>query len=215
MFSLSGMRRALHRFGLAAVVLAALALVPPVTASPADNRWVGLDSGRVGDFLWSVKAKRPDGPAGEGPRGAQHPCLMVGTTLELDPLTHLRSKYRMCLGAAERLQGVDPPLIASGVQKVGAGSVRATAVGMIFAPGVRSVHVTYSNGASAKIPLHQLTPDQARDAHLQRFRYTAFAVRGLWCAERLVSLDASGRPLWDSGADDYECDPESLVATAP
>jgi hypothetical protein len=76
---------------------------------------------------------------------------------------------------------------------------------MIFSPAVRSVNVTYSSGGSARIPLHQLSPGQARDANLHPFRYTAFAVRGLWCAERLVSLDASGRPLWDSGADGYDC----------
>lgn len=206
------MRKALNRFVLAAVALAALGLAPQVAATPGGNKWVGLDSGRVGDFLWSVKAKRPDGPAGNGPQGANHPCLLVGTTLELGPLAHLRSKYRMCLGAADRLSATDPPLVASGVQKADASSVEATAVGMIFAPAVSRVRVTYASGGTATISLHKLSPGQARDANLHRFRYTAFAVRGLWCAERLVSLDAAGRELWDSGADDYECDPESLVA---
>ncbi len=206
------MRKALQRFTLAAVALAALSLAPQVAAAPDGNQWVGLDSGRVGDFLWSVKAKRPDGPAGHGPQGAKHPCLLVGTTLELGPLTHLRSKYRMCLGAADQLNPADPPLVASGVQRVDSSSVEATAVGMIFAPAVSRVRVTYASGGTATLPLHKLSPVQARDASLNRFRYTAFAVRGLWCAERLVSLDAAGRPLWDSGADDYQCDPESLVA---
>ena len=86
---------------------------------------------------------------------------------------------------------------------------------MIFAPAVERVRVTYGSGATATLSLNQLSRGQARDANLHRFRYTAFAVRGLWCAERLVSLDAAGRPLWDSGTDENECDPESLVASLP
>ena len=207
------MRQGLHRIILAGAVAATLLLVPQVAAAPAPNPWVGLDSGRVGDLLWSVKAKRPDGAAGQGAKGAKHPCLMVGTTLEVGPLTHLRSKYRMCMGQADDLSPDEPPLIASGVQKSNAQSVEGTAVGMIFSPEVRKVRVEFATGATQTLALSQLSPGQARDAKLHRFRYTAFAVPGLWCAERLVSLDASGKPLWDSGGDDYECDPESLVAS--
>ena len=58
---------------------------------------MGLDSGRVGDYLWEVKAKRQAG--GGGQAGAQRPCLHgrhdVGTgalQLPAQPVPGLRRR---------------------------------------------------------------------------------------------------------------------------
>jgi hypothetical protein len=76
---------------------------------------------------------------------------------------------------------------------------------MIFAPAARRLRVTLAGGESRTIHLAGLRASQARRAGLAPFRYAAFAVHGEWCAERLVTQSASGRVLWDSGVDGYEC----------
>ena len=172
-----------------------------IAAAAQSDPWTGLKSGRVGDYLWEVKAKRKDG----GQAGAQQPCLMVGTTWELGPFNYRRSRYRACAGAEGHLTAADPPLIATGVQPSSGDSVDMTAVGMIFAPAARRVRITRSDGGQETIQLHRFSYRQAREARLTRFEYAAFATRGVWCAERIVSLSATGKTLWDSGTDGFPC----------
>ena len=70
---------------------------------------------------------------------------------------------------------------------------------MIFAARVRRVRISFLDGSRTTIHLEALQPGQARSAGLQRLRYAALAVHGRWCPQRLVSEDAAGRTLWDSG----------------
>jgi len=156
----------------------------------------------VGEYLWEVKAKRKDGA---GQAGAQQPCLLVGTTWEVGPFDYRRSRYRACAGGEGHLTAADPPLIATGVQPSSGESVDMTAVGMIFAPAARRVRITLSDGSQETIRLHRFSRRQARSARLSRFEYAAFAIHGLWCAERVVSLSATGGTLWDSGTDGFTC----------
>jgi hypothetical protein len=187
-----------------------------VAAGQGSDSWTGLDSGRVGDYSWEVKAKRQPG-AGGGQQGAQRPCLMVGTTWELGPFNYHRSRFRACAGAGGHLTATDPPLLATGVQPSSGETVKMTAVGMIFAPAVRQVQITLSGGRQETVHLHKFSPNQARSARLSRFEYAAFAIRGLWCAERLVSQSGTGKTLWDSGTDEFGCsgDGSSESAGAP
>jgi hypothetical protein len=182
------------------------------SAAPATRAWVGLDNGRVGDYLWEVKAKRRQGSAGRA--GAERPCLLVGTTWELGPFNYRRSRFRACTGPGGRLTASEAPLIATGVQPSSGTSVDMTAVGMIFAPAVRRVQVTLSDGRQQAIPLLKLKPSQARSARLDRFEFAAFAFRGLWCAERMVSESATGKILWDSGTDAFSCGAGGSGATS-
>ena len=182
------------------------------SAAPAPEAWVGLDNGRVGDYLWEVKAMRRQGAAGQA--GAQRPCLMVGTTWELGPYNYRRSRFRACTGPAARLTAAEAPLIATGVQPSSGTSVDMTAVGMIFAPAVSRVQVTLSDGRQQTVHLQKLKPSQARSARLNRFEYAAFSFRGLWCAERMVSESAAGKILWDSGTDGFSCGAGGSDATS-
>jgi hypothetical protein len=103
------------------------------------------------------------------------------------------------------LTATDGPLIASAGQPSDGASPKITDVGMIFAPEVRRVQITLAGGNRRTIRLDELSPIQARRAGLGRFRYAAFVVHGTWCAEQLVSQNATGKTLWDSGADEYAC----------
>jgi hypothetical protein len=196
--------RAWWKFALLAAALLAAAVATQASAASRAGGWVGLASGQVGDYVWSVKTKPSEGGPSAGRDGAERPCIYVGTTWEIGPYSYRRSKYRQCAGPG-RLGPSEPPLIASGAQPSTGANVDMTAVGMIFPSVARRVRVTLAGGQAKTIPLHQLSPGQARKAGLRRFRYAAFAVHGIWCAERLVSLDAQGRALWDSGPAEYSC----------
>jgi hypothetical protein len=182
------------------------------SAAPATRAWEGLDKGRVSDYLWEVKAMRRQGTGGRA--GAQRPCLLVATTWELGPFNYRRSRFRACTGPAGRLVAAEAPLVATSVQPSSGTTVDMTAVGMIFAPAVSRVQVTLSDGRVQTVHLQKLKPSQARSAHLDRFEYAAFAFRGLWCAERMVSESATGRVLWDSGTDAFSCGADGSDATS-
>jgi hypothetical protein len=167
------------------------------------DRWIGLDSGKLGIYQWEVKAKRK--ARGGGRAGARRPCILVGTTWKVGPYNFRRSRYRACAGLKGHLTATDPPLVATGVQPSTGTSVDMTAVGMIFAPAVHHVRVVLSGGRTQTLRLHRFSRRQARSARLGRFEYAAFARRGLWCAERMVALSASDKTLWDSGTDEFGC----------
>lgn len=193
-------RGSIGRLGLAAFALLALAVAPAAAAKP--RPWTGLAGGQVGDISWSVKAKRSAGRDGAGRGGTRRPCLLVGTKWQVGPFDYRRSKFRRCAPTPPGgLSPSEPPLIASGVQPGAGGAPRLTAVGMIFSPAARRVRATFSDGSRETIRLELPTPLQSQRAGLGRFRYAAFAVRGAWQAERLVSLNAKGRRLWDSGTE--------------
>ena len=152
---------------------------------PRFRPWVGLDNGRVADYLWEVES---DAPAGIGRAGGRPASLPAGRTVwELGPFNYRRSRFRACTGPAARLVAAEAPLVATSVQPSSGTTVDMTAVGMIFAPTVRRVQVTLSDGSLQTVHLEQLKRSQARSAHLDRFEFAAFAFRGLWCAERMVA----------------------------
>jgi hypothetical protein len=184
---------------LAGLVLFVSIGVQKAPAATGSDPWTGLKSGRVGDYLWEVKAKRKAGT------GAQQPCLLVGTTWELGPFNYRRSRYRACAGEEGHLTASDPPLVATGVQPSSGMNIDMTAVGMIFAPAARSVRITLSDGSQETIQLRRFSAKQAHSARLSRFEYAAFARQGVWCAEQMVSYSGTGKVLWDSGTDGFSC----------
>jgi hypothetical protein len=197
---------------LASVALLALAIQPALAAAPKPGPWIGLAGGKVGKYEWTVRAHRPGGAAGAGPRGPQRPCLWVGASLKIGRYSYRRSKYQDCAGRGEHLKAGGPPLLATATPPSTGASVEITAVGMMFAPGARRVRITLSDGTTATVRLGQLSAKQAHEARLARVRYAAFVVRGVWCAERMVSLDAQGRTLWDSGTDTNACNLDAFTS---
>src|SRR3954454_20214963 len=87
--------------GVAAATMAVLAFM--LSAQPAAARaqegWLGLAAGHVGDYDWTVSAKRRSGSTGAGQQGARRPCLLVGTTWQTGPYSYLRNKNRQCAGS--------------------------------------------------------------------------------------------------------------------
>jgi hypothetical protein len=187
---------------IAAMAILGLAFGPAAGATSDHDRWFGLAGGHVGHYTWTVEAKPQSGV--QGARGGGEPCLLVGTTLQIDPFNLLRNRNRQCAGPGG-ISATDPPLVANGVQPSSGGPADITVVGMIFPPAARRLRVTLAEGGTRSIDLRQLSAAQARASGLKPFRYAAFAARGEWCAERLVSENGRGRVLWDSGTDSYQC----------
>jgi hypothetical protein len=194
------------------LAFAALALISffaamaPATGSPVASPWVGLANGRLGDYRWTVKIKRQEGRAGAGQDGALRPCILVRTKWEVGDYNYRRSSYRACAQAPGHLDAKDPPLVGSGVQPGAGAAPGVTAVGMVVARAVKRVRVVLANGTGQTIRLHQLSRRQASAAELGRFRYAAFAVHGEWCAKRVITLNAGGAALWDSGEEEDGCE---------
>jgi hypothetical protein len=183
-------------------LLGVLALSAPFAApaiSASHGPWARLAAEDRGSYQWSVKAGAS--------AAAKRPCLLVAASLRTGPLEYHRSAYRECAPTAA-LSRTGPPLIASAAQPSTGPSVKMSAIGMIFSPAARRVRITLAGGRTETIRLRRFEPAHARGIELPPFRYAAFAIRGEWCAERLVSLGASGAVLWDSGIDDYACGSE-------
>ena len=187
------------------VVLALLALSAlPADAPAQPSPWTRLAGGRLGGHLWSVKLKPSQGPRGAS-QGPRNPCVMVGMMVRHGPFDFDRTRLRRCTRAPEHLSASAPPLIAAAEQPGQAGTSPLSTVGIVLASAVRRVRVTFAGGRKMTIALRPLTPSEASAASLASLRYAAFAVRGPWCPERLVSQDAAGKTLWDSGPNGYAC----------
>jgi hypothetical protein len=193
------MRRARRLlFGLLGVLALSAPFAAPAISAP-HGPWAKLAAEDRGSYQWSVKASAS--------AAAKRPCLLVAASWRSGPLESHRSTYRECAPTAA-LSRTGPPLIASAAQPSAGASVKMSAIGMIFPPAARRVRITLVGGRTESVPLRSFEPAHARRIELPPFRYAAFAIRGEWCAERLVSLSASGAVLWDSGVDDYACGSE-------
>jgi hypothetical protein len=184
-----------HRL-LTTTVLLALA-IPLLLAEGAGalgsggGSWVNLDGGRNGRLTWVVAA------------GGS--CLRVGTTWRTGPLSFLRQRSRACVRVGARRRASQPPVIARATQPSDGAAAKMTAVGALVPRAVDRLEVTFQNGTTREFPLHSVSPRQAHATRLGRYRYAAFVVDGPWCTERIVTFNAAGRALWDSGIDEYPC----------
>jgi hypothetical protein len=186
-----------------AVAAALVVLSAAVAQASATERGQSVDlaGGRLGNYEWSVRVQRPAG----GAPAAQRPCLSVSALWRRGRFDYRRTRFRQCAEASGRLAAADGPLVASAGQPSDRSSARITAVGMLFAPSVARVKITLAGGNTRTVRLDKLTSSQAQAAGLRPVRYAAFVVHGNWCAERLVSENAAGKTLWDSGVDEYTC----------
>jgi hypothetical protein len=126
---------------------------------------------------------------------------MIRAKWELGPFSFRGISYRKCADLAEGLATTAPPLVASGTAPSRGDTTKLTAVGMIFAPAVRSVRITSRGGEVSTVTARRSSSQQSRTAELGRFKYAAFSVRGPWCAASMTTLGSSGRVLWDGEVD--------------
>jgi hypothetical protein len=167
-----------------------LAPVPPLGSSLV-RPTADLGGGKVGRYSWKISAFGREGRLPLAPHDRQRPCLEAYVT-EKDGLDDLAG----CYGPGH-LTATSEPLMLIREEPVGSGSPTMTLVGMAFAPAAAQLEVSFADGSHETIDLRRLNPAPARRIARERFGYTAFAVKGSWCPDRLVSLNAAGESLWE------------------
>jgi len=73
-----------------------------------------------------------------------------------------------------------------------------TVVGGAFNKAVKSVEVTSFDGTTQRLVPRRASGPRVAGSTVANFRYLAFAVRGPWCVERLVTLDSAGHTLFET-----------------
>lgn len=73
-----------------------------------------------------------------------------------------------------------------------------TVVGGAFNKAVTSVGVTSFDGTTKRLVPRRVSGPRVAGSTVANFRYLAFAVRGPWCVERLVTLGSAGQPLFET-----------------
>jgi hypothetical protein len=73
-----------------------------------------------------------------------------------------------------------------------------TVVGGAFNMAVRSIEVTLFDGTTERLAPRKVSASRAGGSTVANFRYLAFAVRGPWCVERLVTLGSAGQSLFET-----------------
>lgn len=196
------MKQASLMVGAALGILIALA-VPATAAAP--RPYVGLGGYWIDKhekYGWAYFAQRPGPPEGDGPHGAQRPCIAVSALIREGRSLQV-SESEFCYGTPQYLVANSEPLIVTKtIYSNEKGS--ATAFGVAASHAARYLKLTLGHGYRT-VRLHELNPVQARNTGLRPFRHAGFLMRGQWCIKQVVVLNEGGKVLWDSGSE--ECPP--------
>lgn len=150
-------------------------------------------------YGWGYTAQRPGPPDGSGPYGSRRPCIGVSAYIREGRSLRV-SESELCYARPEYLAASSEPLVvAKTIFSNDEGS--ATAVGVAAPHAARYLRLRLDDGYRT-IPLHRLSPPQARKSHLKPFRHAGFLLRGEWCIEAIEILSESKKILWDSGSAD-------------
>jgi hypothetical protein len=80
-----------------------------------------------------------------------------------------------------------------------------TVIGVLAAPGTRTVRATVSHGVEAARVSTRLEPVALRTSQALGLRFGVIVLPGTSCAERLVTEDARGKVLWQGIPSELEC----------
>lgn len=201
------MRRGMSLTG---AILGILFALSAAAAADAPRPYVWLGGYWIDDhqkYGWAYYAQRPGPPEGEGTHGGQRPCISV-SALTREGRSLRVSESELCYGTPHFLSAKSEPLIvAKTVFSNDKGS--ATAFGVAASHAARYLKLTLDRGFRT-IHLRELNEYQARKTRLRPFRHAGFIVRGEWCIEQIVVLNAAKETLWDSGSE--PCIPEEPAA---
>jgi len=186
--------------GALVICLLLATFASPPSANAKSGPWVSLDAGTTGAYNWSVKVKDLAGHPDAGAQVSERPCILVGASSRTDRFSISRSSSRQCAEISAPLTATSTPLIGTAAQPSDRASPKLTAIGMIFGAAVRRLRITFDGGHLMTVHLRRISSKDARAAGVAPLRYAAFTVPGAWRVERLVSFDATGNTLWDSGS---------------
>lgn len=154
-----------------------------------------LGGGKVGGFFgavsdWTVSAFGRERTRPQDPKDRRRPCLEVRIEARIKHNARGFHTIAGCYGPGYTTPTSEPLIAVADMQG-------STVVGMAFAPAVTDLKASFADGRQETIDLPRLRPRQAKRIARERFRYAAFAVKGQWCPNHLVALNAAGLPLWE------------------
>ncbi len=152
--------------------------------SPGVNPTVLIGHGHIGQRHWFVAAAQDGNRKGI--------CFETGAYVRT-PRNGVDGGGQCSAPAVKRgiLQTVPMP----GAR---ADTTAMTVVGGAFNTAVKSVEVTLFDGTTELLSPRKVSASRAGGSTVANFRYLAFAVRGPWCVERLVTLGSAGRRLFET-----------------
>ncbi len=153
-------------------------------AVAASNQEILVAKGHVGGYHWLVAAAQDEGREGI--------CFEVGT-FKGNPRNGVNGGGQCSAPAAKR--GI---LLTATEPGARPGRLAMTVVGAAFNQAVKSVKVTSFDGQTKRLTPRPVPRSRTQGSTVANFRYLAFAVRGPWCAESMVTLAANGKPLWEA-----------------
>lgn len=192
----------------AAILIAFLLVSCPVAGAVmvGENPTVLIGHGHLGQRHWFVAATQDENRKGI--------CFETGAFLRT-PRNGVEGGGQCSAPAVKRgiLQTVSMP----GAR---AHTVAMTVIGGAFNVAVKSVEVTLFDGKTERLVPRRVPRSRAGGSTVANFRYLAFAIRGPWCVERLVTLDSAGRPLFETDWESIEGyakpdDPRSICRGFP
>lgn len=181
------------------VVLGWLCLIGGAAAAEESRPYVTLGGGWIDQhhkYGWAFFARRPAPPEGNGPHGAQRPCIAVSAVRRVPVGIRVRER-ELCYGFPGYLTATAEPLIV-GTVVFDSDKGSATAFALAASAAARQMVLVLPSGARA-YRLHRLNQAQAHKARLKPFRYVGFVMRGDWCIQQILLRNQRGDTLWDSG----------------
>lgn len=171
---------------LAVGLIAAMAmLLTAATAAGEVDEVVVVGHGRINGYGWSVETA----PGGNGI------CFEVSVFRPKAP--EYGSGVVQCSSPARR-RGI--LRVVSNAHRHGAPKV--IAIGAAFNRAVAAVRMVDFGGRVKPFRLHRLRHTQSPE--LRKFKYSAFAVPGPWCARTLTTYDKHGHRLWETEWKDFD-----------
>jgi len=181
------MKRGVRHFG-STMLLSAVALTFVSSASCAEraaHHPVTLGHGLITKVRWGVEASRSSGK-----RGGKRPCIGVSVVKSGNSDQNFGHLTRICSALfPHRL----PNIVT---ESTGVGSKTVTAVGIGFARQVMTAEIEFGTGLRRKISPKLLSIQQAQIAGVRRFRYAAFASKGVFCLKGATTYNATGEELF-------------------
>jgi hypothetical protein len=174
-----------HRKLTVGMIAAVAVFLAIATAGGEVNEVVVVGHGRVNGYGWSAEVE-PDGDS---------ICFEVGVFKPKAP--EYGNGGGQCSAPARR-RGI--LRVVSNSHKRGAPKV--IAIGGVFNGAVTAVRVVNFKGRVKSLRLRRLRHTQS--AELRKFKYSAFAVSGPWCARTLTTYDKRGHKLWETEWKDFD-----------
>lgn len=165
----------------ASVVLGVI-LASVSVSSAAEGPTTMVGHGRAGRFQWAVNA-RPE---------RRSICLEV---VAYDPRVAADEEGRGQCSYPSPRRGI---LLVTSNRKRRKEEPKITVIGAALNPVIKRVVVVSFDGARVFLRPRSIGRPNI-STRVRDFRYLAFAVRGVWCAQRVITYDSNGHRRWSVG----------------